>query len=162
MMRTTQFALVCALFTACAWGEGSGNEDDGNGDPQDPPAAATCGDGVCAPSEVGACSNDCGTSNPNPSNPTCGNNMCEAGESPQSCANDCQASNVCNGNGTCDAAAGETAMNCASDCQSGGGGNLDCNDSGTIFACGACISDPSACSALGVTEADCQACFGGP
>lgn len=47
------------------------------------PADCTCGDGVCAPSEVGSCPADCGT---------CGNGTCDPGESTASCRADCQGS----------------------------------------------------------------------
>ena len=45
------------------------------------PQDCNCGDGACAPSEVGSCSADCGT---------CGDGDCAAWESPYTCALDCQ------------------------------------------------------------------------
>lgn len=156
-MRNTRYALVCALFAACAWGEGSGEEPQ---DPQPDPAPISCGDGTCSPTEVGTCASDCGSSNGN--NAVCGNGTCEGIESPANCAVDCSASGPVCGDGTCDAAGGETSSNCAGDCTSGGGGgNLDCNDFATLFACAACLDDPSTCSSLGVDEAGCNACLGG-
>lgn len=159
-MRTTHFALVCALFTACAWGGDTGTGGDGEDDPPQDPPAAQCGDGTCAPSEVGTCASDCG--NGNPSNPVCGNGTCEANESPATCASDCQASGPVCGDGTCDMAGGENSSNCAGDCAGGGGGgSLDCSDFGILFACASCMDDPSTCAPLGVDQTSCQQCFGG-
>ncbi len=153
-MRTT-LAFVCAvLFGACAWGEGSGS---GTGD--DTPsvdAAVTqtrCGDGVCASSEVGSCTADCGGQ----TNPVCNNGACETGETTATCPNDCPASGPICGDAVCNMAGGENSTNCPGDC-TGGGGALDCNDQNTLLACFPCLIDPTACAPPTTAEA-CAVCF---
>jgi len=91
MMRmTSALVFVCASFlVGCAWGEGSPDESGGGGGGVDAAvSAAVCGDSVCATSEVGSCSQDCGTGG-GATNPVCGNSTCETGETSASCPNDC-------------------------------------------------------------------------
>jgi hypothetical protein len=114
MRAINTFVLLCALIIAtlgaCAWGEGSpgggGDDDQGPG----PAPTPVCGDGTCAPAEVGKCTADCGGGG---QAPKCGNGSCENGESNANCPGDCPSQSQC-GNGTCDA--GETTGNCAQDC----------------------------------------------
>jgi hypothetical protein len=155
-MRTSTLAFVCAVFlSACAWGESSGGGDDDDPPPDDPPAAV-CGDGTCASTEVGVCTQDCGGT----SNPVCGNGSCEGPtETNATCAQDCPPSGPVCGDNVCDMAGGENSSNCPGDCT--GGGSIDCNDQMVLIACVACLLDPTGCSALGVTEADCLTCAGG-
>lgn len=90
MMRmTSALVVVCASFlVGCAWGEGSPDEDKSGGSVDAAVASAVCGDSVCAASEVGSCSQDCGTGG-GMTNPVCGNTTCETGETTASCPNDC-------------------------------------------------------------------------
>jgi len=92
MMRMTSTLLfVCASFVmGCAWGDGSGDDGagGGGGGVDAAVASAVCGDSVCAASEVGSCSADCGSGG-GATNPVCGNSTCETGETSASCPNDC-------------------------------------------------------------------------
>lgn len=121
MRAPKTFMVLCALVLvgACSWGDGSGSGDDS---PAGVDAAAiVCGDGVCAGSEIGNCTADCG----GPGNPRCGNGVCENGESNATCAADCPPASAC-GNGTCDN--GETNGNCPADCPAQGNCPADPND----------------------------------
>jgi hypothetical protein len=147
-------AFVCALIAACATSGEDGGGDDGTNDPpsSDTP---TCGDAVCAASEIGVCSTDCGSGNP--SMEVCGNGACEGNE-PTTCVSDCSTAAVC-GNGQCEST--ETNATCPGDCTTGGGGGtLNCSDQNTQFACFACLLDPSFCTAP-YDMNSCTACFGG-
>jgi len=128
---TSALVFVCASFlVGCAWGEGSPDEDGTGGGVDAAVASAVCGDSVCAASEVGSCTSDCGSGGGN-TNPVCGNSTCETGETQASCPNDCGGGGgaTC-GNGTCDAASGETSTSCPADCMGGGA---------------ACPADPNEC-----------------
>ena len=71
-------------------------------------SAATCGNGVCESGETCSnCSIDCGSCGP-----TCGNGICESGEV-NICCSDCPP--TC-GNGVCEPNCGESASNCCLDC----------------------------------------------
>lgn len=149
MMRTSSgiaFAVGGAMLfaVACSFGGTQENKQPDAGGS----VGATCGDGVCAASEVGACAADCGTG------------MHGSGSGSGS-GSSTQA--IC-GNGTCEV--GENITTCPSDCSGGGSGSgsgsgtLNCSDPNTIIVCLPCIIDPTQC--VGVTQADCQACLGGP
>jgi hypothetical protein len=155
-MRKSALAFVCAAaLGACAWGEGGGSDDDGP-TPDASSGLIICGDGTCAPSEVGSCTQDCGANNP-----VCGNGSCQGpSETNASCPADCPPAGPICGDAVCDMAGGENSTNCPGDCMGGGGGNIDCNDDAIVFACGACLFEPGACSVFGVTEADCLSCVG--
>lgn len=114
MRGFSALAFVCALFAACA------SSDDGGGGGDDGPQTETpvCGDAVCAASEVGMCTQDCGSG----STFICGNNSCEGNE-PSTCPQDCPAQSMC-GNGTCDPT--ESNSSCPTDCTSTGGGGGNC------------------------------------
>jgi hypothetical protein len=151
-MRTSTIALVCAvMFAACAWGESSNPP----GDPPTPDSGtqqAVCGDGTCAPAEVGQCTMDCGAAGP-----VCGNANCEAGETNATCAQDCPPAGPVCGDTVCDMVGGENSTNCPGDCM-GGGGTLDCAAEDTIIACGLCLIDPMFCLPP-ATQAECEACL---
>jgi hypothetical protein len=142
MMRiTSALVFVCASFlVGCAWGEGSPDDDTGGGVDAAVASGATCGDSICAASEVGSCSSDCGTGGGGGSgvNPICGNSTCETGETSASCPNDC----------------------------GGGGGSGSGSGSGTacptaIEECLTCVIDGTGCPA-GHDMSSCTACvFGG-
>lgn len=136
-------AFVCMLIAACATTGGGG--DDG----VDPPTGPTCGDAVCAASEIGVCAADCGSGMP--SNEVCGNSICE-GTEPSTCATDCAA--VC-GNNTCEST--ETSSTCPGDCTTGGGGG---NCPADPLECLPCLLDPLFCPS-GHTDVTCQACIVG-
>ncbi len=63
---------------------------------------------------------------------SCGNGVCEAGESSTTCAPDCQATAVC-GNGVCEV--GENSSSCAVDCQTSTCGNGVCDSGETETSC---------------------------
>lgn len=139
MMRmTSALVFVCASFlVGCAWGEGSPDEGGGGGGGVDAAvASAMCGDTVCAASEVGSCSQDCGTGG-GATNPVCGMNGCEAGETAASCPNDC-------GGGGGSGSGSGSSTTCPSD----------------PIACVLCSFDAALCPA-GQTQASCAACGGG-
>jgi hypothetical protein len=149
-MRTFTIALAL-LFTACAWGEST------SPDPGPTPDSSTqqnvCGDGTCAPAEVGQCADDCGSS----SGPVCNNGSCEAGETNATCPGDCPPAGPTCGDQVCDMAGGENSTNCPGDC--GGGGGLDCASEDVQIACLLCIGFD-----LCMPPADaagCQTCLGG-
>jgi hypothetical protein len=151
-MRKSTLAFVCAvLFSACAWGEGDGTPAP---TPDSGTAQAVCGDGTCAPSEVGNCAGDCGGT----TNPVCGDGNCQAPESNATCASDCPATGPICGDATCDMAGGENSTNCPGDCTTSG---VDCMDPILLLGCALCLDDPGVCSILMVTQADCEACVGG-
>jgi hypothetical protein len=77
---------------------------------------ATCGNGICEAGETPQnCSIDCVNI------PTCGNGICESGENTQNCSIDCRFPPTC-GNGICES--GESPSNCSIDC----GGNPTCGN----------------------------------
>jgi len=121
MRAPKMFVVLCALFIvgACSWGEGSPSSGDDS--PGVDATPTQCGDGVCAGSEIGNCTADCG------SQPKCGNATCDNGESNMTCPGDCPPASAC-GNSTCDN--GETTANCPGDCP----------------AQGNCPADPSECA----------------
>lgn len=89
---TSTLVFVCASFlVGCAWGEGSPDDGTGGGVDAAVASGATCGDSICAASEVGSCTSDCGSGGGGGSgvNPVCGNSTCETGETSASCPNDC-------------------------------------------------------------------------
>ncbi|HEY0250185.1 MAG TPA: hypothetical protein VGC41_01620, partial [Kofleriaceae bacterium] len=97
-------ASVMSFAVACSWG---GSSDHSGGSP-DAATAATCGDGVCAASEIHSCPADCGQqgsgSGSGSSTATCNNNgSCENGETAASCPADC---------GTGSGSAGSGAIDC--------------------------------------------------
>jgi len=155
---TSALVFVCASFlVGCAWGEGS--PEPGGGSPDAAVgAAAVCGDSVCAASEVGSCTMDCGSGG-GATNPVCGNSTCETGENSSSCPNDCGGGSgsgsgsgssttcptdplecfACILGGPCPA--GLDATSCQA-CALGGGGGLGmCNNDGTCDA--AEMADPT-------------------
>ena len=145
MMRTkTGFVCVVAALAvgACSWGSGSGSSTPGP-DASFGGGNAVCGDNVCAASEVGNCTQDCGNSGSNTQGYVCGNGQCET-------------------------TLGESATNCQTDCGGGqgsgsgsGGGNtsLDCNDPNTQIGCLLCTTLQMCTSPYDATS--CAACGGG-
>ncbi|MCW5803896.1 MAG: hypothetical protein KIT31_16075 [Deltaproteobacteria bacterium] len=127
------FVVSLTVMSACS---GSGSS------PPDAAASAdVCGDGVCNATEIGSCTLDCGGT----VGATCGNAICEAGETSATCPGDCPAGQQC-GDGTCTPP--ENASNCPGDCGTTGGavcGNLACEPGETEVSC------PSDCSILGGT-----------
>lgn len=154
MMRTALAFVCAAVLSACAWGESSSGDDD-TPTPDAPPAQIVCGDGTCAPSEVGSCTQDCGGT----TSPVCGNGSCENGETNSTCPADCAPSGPICGDAVCDTAGGENPTNCPGDCQ--GGSAIDCNDQNVLLSCFLCVTDPMFCTPP-LTQADCQTCIGGP
>lgn len=115
-----------------------------------------CGDGFCANrdgEDVTTCSADCfiGPGSTPPANaPTCGNAICETGESNRNCSADCSHNNptVC-GDGICEI--GETFNNCTADCiytDWCNGSQFIC-DTGYSCRANRCVYDPMAQSCLG-------------
>lgn len=138
-------AFVCALFAACATTDGGGGDDGNDPPPSDSP---TCGDAVCAASEIGVCQADCGSGGP--SMEVCGNAKCEGNE-PTTCASDCATSAVC-GNGQCEST--ESSSTCPGDCTGSGGGTCPSDPS----VCFLCILDANLCTG-GLDPTTCQACI---
>ena len=114
--------------------------------------APVCGDGTCAPSEVGKCTQDCGGNTA----PVCNNGTCEPPETTASCPADCPAVGPICGDTVCDSAGGETTTNCPGDCVISG--TLDCTDIVVALSCTICAIDPTQCSGLGVTPSGCATC----
>ena len=105
----------CCGNGACdtAIGENEGNCDDCSSTPPPPPPPppVTCGNGICDPGETAVnCPADCGAG------AVCGDGVCEASEC-SACVADCSPADCCN-NGVCDAAIGEDEDNCSADCGS--------------------------------------------
>lgn len=145
------------MVSACAWGEGAPNDDDGDdgqttddntddGQSDDSTPLPVCGDGTCASSEISSCSADCGAA------ATCGDGTCGGGETQASCPADCTPTATC-GDGTCDTAGGETTGTCPGDCSGG--------------MTGQCPADPNECLPCllglgcppGLDETTCQECI---
>lgn len=161
---TSALVFVCASFlVGCAFGEGSPGDDTSGGVDAAVATGATCGDSVCAASEVGSCTQDCGNGGGGTGvNPVCGNSTCETGETSASCPNDCGGGGGSgSGSGTacpsdpnaclfC-AFAGQMCpaghdMNSCTACALGGGGlpgggGGTCNNDGTCDA--AEVTDPT-------------------
>jgi hypothetical protein len=143
-MMGTKTGIVCVLAAlavgACSWGSGSGS---GNTAP-DASGPAVCGDNICAATEVGFCTQDCGSG---------GNHGGSNGSNGQQTA-------VC-GNGQCETTLGESATSCPSDCggNSGSGGALNCSDPNTTIGCGLC-SVAMVCTPP-YDAVSCAACGGG-
>jgi hypothetical protein len=155
-MRASTLGIVFVVLNAIAGCASSGDDDDGGTTPPPSGGEEVCGDGLCASSEVGSCTADCGGSQ----GAVCGNNTCDAGESNTSCPNDCQAAVPMCGDGACDMAGGENSTNCPGDCGGNQGGTLDCNDQAVVFACVFCSFDPTQCVPPATAEA-CEQCLGG-
>lgn len=161
MMRITTLVFVCASIAGCSWG---GSDDGGGGTSPDASvsSAPVCGDSICSASEVGSCTQDCGNSGSN-TNPTvtCGNNVCETGETAASCPNDCSGGGSGSGSGACPAnildcalcafagqscPAGLDMAGCTACISGGGGGGGTCNNDGTCDP--AEILDPTCADCL--------------
>ncbi|MBA3501088.1 MAG: hypothetical protein M4D80_05520 [Myxococcota bacterium] len=138
-------AFVCVLIAACATTGGEGGDDG-----VDPPSGATCGDAVCAASEIGVCQADCGSGGP--STEVCGNAKCEGNE-PTTCAADCATTAVC-GNGQCESS--ESNSTCPGDCTTTGGGGTCPSDP---IECTLCVISQGAICPTGQTMTTCQACI---
>jgi hypothetical protein len=136
MMRIKS-GIVCALSMSLAFVFACATTgDDGTGDDQggsDMTSNNVCGDGTCAATEVGFCTQDCGMG---------GNNNNGSGSATGA---------VC-GNGQCETTKGENATNCFSDCGGQGSGSGSGSTSTT------CPTDPSVCFA---SIFDATACTGG-
>jgi hypothetical protein len=140
MMRMNAVAMVVALVVGCS-STPSGTSG------ADAPAAAKCGDGICAVSEVDTCPQDCGTR---------GSGSAVTG-------------NPCNLDGTCEPNIGENAINCPSDCTAGSGSavigsgssstGVNCSDAQVIMDCTMCLDTFGGdCGMTG--ETNCLSCVG--
>ncbi len=148
---------ICNSDCTCSPG---GSSCDGNCDPGDsvtcpsdcPPV---CGDGWCSFGEYCTCLSDCWSSGPD----TCGDNICNCGETSGTCSNDCWSGGCdfatwctdpeCNascGDGLC--ACGETSSSCPLDCTSSGNA---CGDGICAFGedCNTCVRDCGTCPVCG-------------
>lgn len=162
MMRMTSALLfVGAMFVACSWGEGSGDDGPSGGGGVDAAvSSAVCGDSVCAASEIGFCAPDCGNGGGN-TTPTCGNNTCETGETSTSCPNDCAGGGSGSGSGSSAACpsdpiecigciiggpcpTGHDATSCQACALGGGGGLGNCTGGMPDGMCDA-SEDPTSC-----------------
>ncbi len=104
MMRITTLVFVCASIAGCSWGGSDDGGGGGTGPDASVGASAVCGDSVCAASEVGSCTADCGNGGGNTGpTVTCGNNTCETGETSASCPADCGGGGSGSGGGACPA-----------------------------------------------------------
>ncbi len=112
-------------------------------------ASTTCGNGMCEAGESNAtCPQDCPGS-------VCGNGICEAGESPSTCPPDC---GVKCGNGICEP--GETTTSCPIDCGGGTCGDGICSGTETPITCPKDCSSTGPCTGLpdGSTCTDSNPC----
>lgn len=129
MMKRIFLTLALCLAAGCADdatpGGGSGNNGDNNGAENNGAEnngaenngaenngnnGPTCGDGLCEDGETeGTCPADC-----TPPGPVCGDGTCEAPESPETCTEDCGEPEPVCGNGECED--GESPENCPDDC----------------------------------------------
>jgi hypothetical protein len=99
MKLISTFVFVSAAFvTGCSWGDGSGTDQPPL--PQDSSTGNTCGDGVCAASEINLCAADCGTPAPDAPVTQCGNFVCDPGEDSSTCPNDCSGGGSGSGSGS--------------------------------------------------------------
>jgi hypothetical protein len=90
------FQQVISIADSC------GNDICDNGEyPGACPEDCYCGDGVCSPSEIGNCNEDCGQ---------CGDGNCDSWETPKNCPADCSV--IC-GDGSCDSS---EVSSCPNDC----------------------------------------------
>jgi len=119
--------------------------DVATGDGDTANATCTCGDGVCDCGETGTtCAIDC---------KTCGNGVCEAGEGPKTCKVDC--CGAC-GDGKCKGYdCGESPEACASDCGTACG-NKVCDKGETPASCA------EDCKFQACGNGMCEASDGGP
>lgn len=77
----------------------------------------TCGNHVCDPGEsMSSCPEDCHAVGSGSGSGTCGNHVCDAGETPTSCPQDCPAPPPDSVCGNHVCEAGETQTSCAADC----------------------------------------------
>ncbi len=129
------FSLVTSvLLAACSFGNTSGTPS-----PDAANHVPSCGDGICAASEVDSCPADCGT-----------HAAPDAGTTGSMC-----------GNGVCET--GENSSNCPADCSGGGsdagtGGPLNCSDPTVLEECVECLFT-NVCT--GVDVGGCTTCFEG-
>lgn len=126
-------------------------------------AGGTCG--YCSGATCVSCSGgkisvgECSSNNQCGGGGSCGNGLCQAGESPQTCPNDCMTSGGpycgdgnCNGRetpGSCDVDCGNETPACQPSC-----GGRACGDDGCGDICGSCIL-PATCSSSGQCTVTC-------
>lgn len=140
MKLISTFVFVSAAFvTGCSWGDGSGTDQPPPATP-DAPSGNMCGDGVCAASEIGLCTQDCGSSNtPDAPVTQCGNFVCDTGETNATCPNDCSGDGSGSGSGSGSGDPLQCALMCLADpnpeecaaaCLGGGGSGGFGDDTG--------------------------------